>query len=602
MLKVGDRVGNYRVVSEIGDGAMGVVFHAVHETIERHAAIKVLRRELSLDPQFVNRFLDEARAVNLVRHPGLVEIFEHGLLPDGNSYLVMEFLEGESLADRLDRTRGRLWREEALDLIRPASALLAAHQKGIVHRDLKPDNMMLIPDVERPEKDRIKILDFGIAKMTGSSGGHGEVPLRTRTGMVMGTAEYMAPEQCLGASKVDGKADVYSLGIIFYEVLCGQRPFAADSVLELMSMQVREAPVPVSQRAPDIDEGTAALVGEMLAKNPAQRPDMAQVLERVLLLSGGTGPSPWADLTPAPPVAATGGQGRRSPNQRPFADPTLLPGQPPNPFVSGPPITSPRCFFGRERELRRLFGLWQQVPLQNAAIIGPRRSGKTSLLYYLKNITSAAHLRPGQRSTFLPSPERYRFVFVDFQDPRLGKRDGLLRHVLLSLNLPAPPRCTLDESLGLLAERLTTPTVILFDEIDVALDRYPELDDAFWDALRALATNQVDGNLAFVLASHEAPYDLARTSQRGSPFFNIFGYSATLGPLTEPEARDLIASSPIRFSDSSVDWILEQSGRWPMLVQILCRECLNALEEDNGDDWQEEGVRQMLPFRHLLKG
>jgi hypothetical protein len=274
------------------------------------------------------------------------------------------------------------------------------------------------------------------------------------------------------------------------------------------------------------------------------------------------------------------------------------------PFIAGPPITHPRCFFGRKRELKRLFNLWKRSPLQNAAIIGPRRSGKTSLLLYLKSITTAppSQLRPGQRSDWLLEPERYRWIFVDFQDPRVGSREGLLRYLLTSLNLPAPHQCDLERCMDVMSCGLRTPTVILLDEIGAGLQRCPELDDAFWEGLRALATNLVRGSLAFVLTAHESPGQLAHQSGHSSPFFNIFGYTATLGPLRELEARELIASSPIPFPPNDVDWILVQSGRWPLLLQILCRERLITLEEGEPSHvWREDGLRQMAPFRRLLE-
>ena len=155
--------------------------------------------------------------------------------------------------------------------------------------------------------------------------------------------------------------------------------------------------------------------------------------------------------------------------------------------------------------------------------------------------------------------------------------------------------------MDVLSRDLRSPTVILLDEIAVALQRYLELDDSFWEGLRSLATNQVGGNLAFVLTSREPPDRLARRGNLGSPFFNIFGYTATLGPLTEAEARALIASSPSPFPPADVDWILDHSGRWPLLLQTLCRERLITLGEDETDKtWREEGLRQMAPFRHLL--
>jgi len=274
-----------------------------------------------------------------------------------------------------------------------------------------------------------------------------------------------------------------------------------------------------------------------------------------------------------------------------------------SPFIAGPPITDPRHFFGREHELKRLFNLFKHPPLQNAAIIGPRRSGKTSLLQYLKNITTTvpSQSRPGQRSDWLPQPGHHCWIFVDFQDTRLQSRDGLLRYLLNCLNLPQPTPCDLDHFLEVVSRGLNTSTIILFDEIDVALQRCPELDNAFWESLRALATTQVNGNLAFVLAANESPEPLAHHGNIGSPFFNIFGYTTILGPLTESEARELIGNSPSSFAAVDVDWILAQSGRWPLLLQILCRERLISLEEgEAGDAWRGDGLRQIEPFRYLL--
>jgi hypothetical protein len=285
-----------------------------------------------------------------------------------------------------------------------------------------------------------------------------------------------------------------------------------------------------------------------------------------------------------------------------IARPLLSPSGPTT-FSAGPPIVDPRHFFGRERELKRLFNLWKHTPLQNAAIVGPRRSGKSSLLLYLKSIatTPPDRLRVGQRSDWLPAPERYRWVFVDFQDPRLGTQAGLLRHLLTGLELPSQGACDLDGFLETASRHLLLPSIVLLDEVGVALQRYPELDDSFWEGLRALATTQVGGNLGFGLATHEQPQQVAEQSGLGSPFFNIFGYAAALGPLTEPEARELIASSPIPFPTDDENWILVQSGRWPILVQILCRERLITLEAGEIDaDWQKEALEQMAPFRHLL--
>ncbi|MEZ4867316.1 MAG: toll/interleukin-1 receptor domain-containing protein [Caldilineaceae bacterium] len=274
-----------------------------------------------------------------------------------------------------------------------------------------------------------------------------------------------------------------------------------------------------------------------------------------------------------------------------------------SPFVVGPPITHPRHFFGYERELRRLFNLLRRRPLQNAAIIGPLRGGKTSFLLYLRDITrlTPGQARLGQRTDWLPTPEQYRWIFVDFQDRRMSTQAGFLRYLLTSLDLPIPDPCNMDHFNEVISQNLRSPTIVLLDEIGVALQSYQEFDRAFWQNLRALATTQTRGNLAFVLAAHENPARLADDNNKSSPFFNIFGFTLTLGPLTDNEALDLIASSPLPFPDEDSAWILEQSARWPILLQALCRERLLALEDgETGDGWRAEGLRQMEPFRHLL--
>jgi DNA-binding CsgD family transcriptional regulator len=270
------------------------------------------------------------------------------------------------------------------------------------------------------------------------------------------------------------------------------------------------------------------------------------------------------------------------------------------PFLAGPPVAHPRAFFGRERELKRLFHLLRQPPLQNAAIVGPRRSGKTSLLHYLRSITLTppGQLRPAQRADWLPHAEQYRWAFVDFQDPRLSTREALLRFLLAQWRLPAPGRGDLESFMDVAARELRTPTVVLFDEIGIALARYRELDNAFWEGMRSLATNQVGGNLAFVLAAQESPSQLAGQHSLGSPFFNIFGYTAALGPLSGAEARELIARAPVPFPDADAEWILTQSACWPLPLQILCRERLLTLAEgERGENWRHDALVQVAHLR-----
>lgn len=275
-LSPGTRVGNYRVERLLGKGGMGAVYEAVHLYIERRAAIKVLHAQLSRSSEFRTRFLNEARAVNLIKHPGLVEVYEFGLLDDGTAYIVMEFLHGESLEQHIGRHPHGLG-AAALPIAHDiAQAMVAAHQKGIVHRDLKPANIMCASTGNGPGKGdepRVKILDFGIAKMSQETEGS----LRTETGATIGTPAYMAPEQCLSAPNVDGKADVYALGIILYELLSGRLPFSAKHSFDFMAAHVRSEPQPITQLLPDLPPEVENLVHSMLVKDPTLRPSMETV-------------------------------------------------------------------------------------------------------------------------------------------------------------------------------------------------------------------------------------------------------------------------------------------------------------------------------------
>jgi hypothetical protein len=250
-----------------------------------------------------------------------------------------------------------------------------------------------------------------------------------------------------------------------------------------------------------------------------------------------------------------------------------------------------------------MFSPLKTHPLQNAAIVGQRRSGKTSLLNYLSTISTAkaADLRPGQKSDWLTDSKRYRWIFTDFQDTRLHSRAGLLQHWLRAMNFPIPADCTLEAFMDIVSNQIHQPTVVLMDEIGVGLSRCPELDDNFWESIRSWATTRANGNLGFVMATPEQPINLARHNGHSSPFFNIFGYTATLKPLTEPEARELIASAPIHFAEADIVWILHHSGGWPILLQILCRERLFALQDgDTSEIWKEDGLEQIQPFAYLL--
>ena len=286
---VGQRVGKYRVLHEIGRGGMGAVYEAVHESIGQRIAIKTLNEELSSDARHTARFFDEARAVNIVQHPGLVRVFDHGVLETGTAYISMEFLQGESLQERLSRLKKngeRMPLHEALRISRQiGSALEAVHDKAIAHRDLKPGNLYLVPDQEAPGGERVKVLDFGIAKFFGSpdlQNASGDVERHlTTVGKLLGTPVYMSPEQCSGAEQIDDRIDVYALGVIMYQLVAGRLPFEAPAACVIMTKHIMEPPPPLRTVVPELPEDVCALVHEMLAKAPKERPSMSQVVIRL---------------------------------------------------------------------------------------------------------------------------------------------------------------------------------------------------------------------------------------------------------------------------------------------------------------------------------
>ncbi len=244
---IGEQFGNYRAVSLLGEGGMGAVYLAEHPGIGRRVAVKVLHKNYIRDEGLLTRILNEPRAANANRHPNIIEILDSGTIADGTPFLVMELLEGESLGTRLRRV-GALPIPTAVEFAyQTASALGAAHKKGIVHRDLKPDNLFVIPDPHEPERERIKVLDFGIAKLQQGATGDS---VKTRTGTLMGTPVYMSPEQCRGTRAVDHRSDIYSLGIIMFAMLAGRPPFVSEGFGELVNMHLNvAAPAPSSQRA-----------------------------------------------------------------------------------------------------------------------------------------------------------------------------------------------------------------------------------------------------------------------------------------------------------------------------------------------------------------
>ena len=274
-LMPGSKAGPWIVERELGRGGMGAVYAVVHEEIGKRAALKLMHRRLVVGSS-AERILLEARVVNQVGHPNIVDIFETGALADGRPYIVMERLEGVPLSQRADE--GKILPDQVIAiLLQVCDALIAAHAAGVIHRDLKLDNVFLIDNPDDPTTPRVKLLDWGIAKVISAE------PRHTIEGQLVGTPQYLAPEQARGAA-VSPQTDVYSLGVMAYELFLEQLPFEAETSAEIMAMHLRAAPPPPHEAWPDIPRDLEALLLAMLAKDPQARPGMlsvARALEQV---------------------------------------------------------------------------------------------------------------------------------------------------------------------------------------------------------------------------------------------------------------------------------------------------------------------------------
>lgn len=560
----------YQILRTISSGGMGIVYEAEDQRLKCSVALK---QSFFTDSRLRRAFEREARLLAGLKHSALPKVMDH-LMEDSRQFLVMEYIPGADLEEMLlsnktpfSTAKVMLWADQLLD----ALEYLHTHEPPVLHRDIKPSNLKLA------EQGQIVLLDFGLAK--GATIAKSRV---TSTGSIVGYSPCYAPLEQMQGGTTDPRSDLYALAATMYQLITNELPPDANA----RALAVLEGRPDLLKPANEINPQVPVAIGDFLWQSMALsrelRPGSASLMRQKLRELYDTNISPGNEQRGSTPL-----ERRESESV----------------FVAGPPISNPKSFFGRERELKRLFNLLKSPPMQNAVVVGSQRSGKTSLLHYLRNITmtSGAGLRPNQRSDWLSSPERYNWVFVDFQDQRLRTRAGLLQHILRSLRLPIPPTVNLDSFMEGMSLNLHTPSVILMDEIGIATQRCPELDDSFWEGLRSLATNQVKGNLAFILAGTEAPSLLAAKAGLGSPFFNIFGFVTTLGPLTELETSALISSSPIPFSDDDTDWIIATSKRWPILLQVLCRERLSTLEfGESGLEWREDAMSQIAPFLHLL--
>lgn len=280
--KQGHTLGQYEIIRLLGEGGMGAVYEARHVSLDRRVAIKTLHPSVACNQTSLQRFFAEAKTLSRLEHPSIVQVSDFGTEPDGTAFLVMEYLRGDSLGKRLRKfhDQGQTFHPvQAIQICwQVAEVLTIAHSKGIVHRDIKPDNLMLVADSVAPSGERVKVLDFGIAKLSGE---FERGVAKTDTNALMGTPMYMSPEQCAGAGKVDDRTDVYALGCVLFQMLSGRPPFYAEGAGELIGMHLFQPPPVLLQICPQVSKPLAALVAKMLTKEKSQRPNMATIAEEL---------------------------------------------------------------------------------------------------------------------------------------------------------------------------------------------------------------------------------------------------------------------------------------------------------------------------------
>jgi tRNA A-37 threonylcarbamoyl transferase component Bud32/tetratricopeptide (TPR) repeat protein len=317
-LRTGQLFDRYRIEAVLGEGGMGAVYRAEHILMKKVVALKLLHAEMGQVEDAGRRFEREAQSASRLNHQHIVSVTDFGLNQGGELFLVMEFVAGQSMADAIDQ--GRLSVARACHLAgQILSALEHAHEQKVVHRDLKPANVMLVQNPDPRLGEVAKILDFGIAKITENA--EGEQPL-TKGVMIFGTPSYMSPEQATGQD-VDARSDLYSCGVMLYEMLAGRKPFDSDDVVKLMAMQVTAAPPPLSRVAPDaqIPEAIEAVVMRALEKNRERRfasaREFREALEAAELAGPKSGKPLWSGLRESGgrAVRAVGEQGRNALSQ-----------------------------------------------------------------------------------------------------------------------------------------------------------------------------------------------------------------------------------------------------------------------------------------------
>ena len=537
--------GCYRVTGRIGDGQFGVVYRCQDMNLHRDVALKLLRVGEAGAAEFESA-IGEARKLATLNHPHVVQVYRLGT-HDGAPFIAMECIEGATLRTLIAGS-ARPFKDNLESMRQVASGLHAIHSMGLIHRDLSTNNIMITTS------GVAKILDLGLARDSGMTT---SIESQNR---LAGTVSYIAPEVIAGRS-ADVRSEVFSFGVILYEVLTGKHPFQAEHFMSLLYNITNREPEPVAAYLSACPQAIADLLDHCLRKNPEERPASLSAIEQAL-----------AQVLISPKLDASAAVQ--------FSVSSLAPrATPQNPYLNRVMIKSPEDFFGRRQEVKRVFARLNATPPGSVSLVGERKIGKSSLLNHV-------YMRK-QRQEHLEYPEKMIMVFLDFQQEKSMSMESFVRAMLGITNYELRGRLdvsdcalTLDGIKGMV-ERLDAAgfrLAILLDEFDIVTTN-PNFELEFFSFLRFLANHY---NVAYLTSSARDLQVLCHTKAiSDSPFFNIFS-TMRLSAFTRAEAEELIrvpsgkAGHPL---GAYVDDMLEISGLYPFFIQMACSHACEYLEE-----------------------
>jgi serine/threonine protein kinase len=554
--------GKYRIEKKLGEGAFGVVYSARDQNLDRTVAVKIMRASQE-ETLATDRSKLEWRSLALLNHPNIVTVFDSGHF-DGFPYAVMEYVDGVVLYDLANRTL--LSSREICQIAREVCKALAyAHEKGVVHRDLTLKNIMV--DARGDGEWGVKVVDFGLVKMLESG-------IQTAGRDLLGTPAYMSPEQ-VTCGPIDGRTDIFSFGVGLFRLLQGHYPFEAEHPTAVMYQIVNEPEIIFDQ---DLDPGLQKIIRRCLEKDPDRRyQDFSSLLSDLDDFERDCAPASVRKRTVPPVTAALERRGSRL-----------------NPYLHRVMIRNDANFYGREREIRKIYSRLDAPHPQSISIVGDRRIGKSSLLNYL--------YQRSQRKAHMQNYRTAIFAYLDFQgrtDFTVPKFIDFLFNVFSYDTEAAKSKITGDRTLEQLREAVHAlhgdgrRVIVLIDEFE-SITRNPNFDTSFFSFLRSIANNY---RVAYVTSSCDELQHVCHNQDISeSPFFNIFS-NLPLLPFTRDEALELIREPSAREGvplEPYADRILSLSGLFPLYIQIACSAVFENLIEDEAADPDWDWVERIF--------